>query len=309
MQPSSDARHRARSRAAPWLGGDGVQQTLFIVPTCVFLLCLTIFPFFYSVYLSLHRVRLTTLHRSLFVGLANYAAVLKDGLFLRAAGNTALLTVCAIALEVVVGFTAAKIFHEIAARRLGRALRSLYITPMMLTPLAIGVIFTYLLNPTIGVVNYLIQAVGLPVVPWFGTPFTAMASIVLITVWQWAPFMMLLSLAGLTSISSEVYEAARVDGARWHQILRSIELPSIRSILILGMILRVIDMLRFFDIIFVTTRGGPGDSTMVMTLYAYQQDFQYFDIGQGSAAAVLILAISIVVTTFAVRFLRTVEHD
>lgn len=296
----------------PWLarhlGRDKVQQPLFIAPTCVFLVCLTIFPFIYSVYLSLHRVRLTTLHRAHFIGLGNYVQLLKDGLFLRAARNTAVMTISTIALELIVGFIAAKVFYEIAHLKLGKLLRSLYITPMMLTPLTIGVVFSYIFNPTLGIMNYLLSKVGIAPVPWFGAPVTAMISMILITVWQWSPFMMLLALAGLMSIPTELHEAARVDGARWHNIIWSIELPSIRSILLLGVILRVIDMLRFFDVVYATTRGGPGDATMVMTLYAYLQDFQYFDVGLGSASAVLILFISIVITTFAVRLLRSIEQ-
>jgi multiple sugar transport system permease protein len=120
---------------------------------------------------------------------------------------------------------------------------------------------------------------------------------------------MLLIMAGLFSIRSDLYEAARVDGAKWHHILRFLEIPSIRGIVLLGIILRIIDTLRFFDVVYVTTRGGPGDSTMVLTLYAYQQNFQFFQAGTGSAAAVIILVISIVITTFAVRLLRRIEND
>lgn len=279
-----------------------------ILPTCLFLVFLTIYPFVYSLYLSVHQVKLTTLNRAVFIGLRNYANLLTDGLFLRALGNTAVLSVCSIALEVLIGFTAAKVFFELSRWRIVLVFRSLYLLPMMATPLIVGMIAAYLFNPTIGIVNYLITLLGGTPVSWFGESVTAMTTMVLINVWQWSPFMMLLILAALTSIRPELYEAARVDGAEWHHIIRYIEIPSVLNVVLLGCILRIIDVLRFFDVVYVTTRGGPGDATMVVTLYAYLQDFQFFQVGVGSAAAVLILVVSIVVTTFAVKLLRAVDN-
>lgn len=296
------------ARGKKLLRSDAFQQTAMVLPTCLFLVFLTVYPFVYSVYLSLHQVKLTTLNRAVFVGLRNYAQLLGDGLFLHALGNTAVLGVCTITLEVLIGFSAAKIFFELSRSRFAVVLRSLYLLPMMATPLIVGMIAAYVFNPTIGIANYLITLLGGSPVSWFGEPTTAMATMVLINVWQWSPFMMLLILAALTSIRGDYYEAARVDGAKWHHIIWFIEIPSVLNVVLLGVILRIIDILRFFDIVYITTRGGPGDSTMVVTLYAYMQDFQFFQVGTGSAAAVLILAISIVVTTFAVKLLRAVDH-
>lgn len=288
---------------------DRFQAAAFIVPTCVFLALLTIWPFIYSVYLSLHTVRLTALHRATFNGFGNYWSLLSDGLFLRAMLNTLMLAIVSIACEIVIGFVVAKSFISIAHLRWSNWLRSFFLMPMMVTPLIVGMIFAYIFNPVLGIANHLLGAIGIAPVPWFGDSGAAMLSILLINVWQWTPFMMLLIMAGLFSIRSDLYEAARVDGAKWHHVLRFLEIPSIRGIVLLGVILRVIDTLRFFDVVYVTTRGGPGDSTMVLTLYAYQQNFQYFQAGVGSAAAVIILAISIVITTFAVRLLRRIEDE
>jgi len=295
-------------RGRPFFRTDGFQQTAMVLPTCLFLVFLTIYPFVYSLYLSLHQVKLTMLNRAVFVGLHNYANLLTDGLFLHALRNTAVLAVCSISLEILIGFVAAKVFFELTHWRFVVVLRSLYLLPMMATPLIIGMIAAYVFNPTIGIMNYLITMVGGTPVSWFGEPVTAMLTMVLINVWQWSPFMMLLILAALTSIRSDLYEAARVDGAKWYHLIWFVEIPSVLNVVLLGMILRIIDVLRFFDVVYVTTRGGPGDSTMVVTLYAYLQDFQFFQVGVGSAAAVLILMVSIAVTTFAVKLLRAVEH-
>lgn len=299
----------ATAPARSFLRGDRFQAVAFIAPTCLFLALLTVWPFVYSVYLSLHAVKLTALNRAVFIGLANYTNLLTDPLFLRAMANTALLAVVSIGCETVLGFTVAKAFVALGHLRWVNLLRSLFLMPMMVTPLVVGMIFSYVFNPVLGIANYLLGMIGLAPVPWFGDSLAAMLSILLINVWQWTPFMTLLIMAGLLSIRADLYEAARVDGARWHHVLRWLEIPSIRGILLLGVILRVIDTLRFFDVVYVTTRGGPGDSTMVLTLYAYQQNFQYFQAGVGSAAAVVILAISIAITTFAVRLLRRIEHE
>lgn len=299
----------SRSRFGALLRRDAVQKPLLVLPACIVLLSLTVYPFVYSVYLSLHRVRLTTLRHMTFVGAGNYVRLLSDPIFLHSLGNTFLLAAAAISVEVAVGFAVAKVFFELRHNRILSAARSVYLVPMMVTPLTVGVIFAYIFNPTIGVANQLLQAAFLPGVPWFGSPTAARIAILLIDVWQNTPFMMLLMLAGLLTIPADLYEAARVDGAGWFDIVRFIELPSVLGMILLGVILRIIDILRVFDVIYVTTRGGPGDATMVLTLYAYQQDFEYFQIGAGSAAAVVILAISIVITTFAVSLLRRVEHD
>ena len=288
---------------------DRFQAVAFIAPTCVFLAVLTVWPFLYSVYLSLHAVKLTALQRAVFIGLGNYERLFGDSLFRHAIINTLLLAVASITFEILIGFVVAKSFVRLAHLKWANGLRSLFLLPMMVTPLIVGMTFSYIFNPVLGIANYLLGRIGVPPVAWFGEPTAAVISILLISVWQWTPFMMLLIMAGLLSIRSDLYEAAYVDGAKWHHVLRFLEIPSIRGIILLGVILRVIDVLRFFDIVYITTRGGPGDATMVLTLYAYQQNFQYFQAGVGSAAAVIILAISIVITTFAVRLLRGIEDE
>lgn len=288
---------------------ESVERFLFLAPTAVYLLSLTLFPFIYSLYLSLHQVKLTRLSRKVFVGLDNYAKLFTDPLFLDACRNIAMVTVTSIAIEIVFGFIVAKIFFALRDSRVGGTLRSLSIVPMMVTPICIGLIFSYIFNPVLGIANYLIAQVGLPPLGWLSDSNLALLTITLINSWQWTPFMMLLMLAGLMSIPREHYEAAEVEGAKWWHVARSIEIPAIKGVVLVGVILRLIDNLRLFDIVYVTTRGGPGTSTELVTLFAYKQDFQYFQVGYGSAAAVVILAISILITTFAVRYLRSIEHD
>ncbi len=292
-----------------FLGRDVRERLLFLAPAGIYLVILTVFPFVYSVYLSLHRVKLTALQRKRFAWFENYSDLFSNDIFLDALRNTAVLTVSSITIEIVLGFLAAKVFFSLRATKFGAFMRSMSIIPMMITPICIGLIFAYIFNPTLGVANFLLEQASIEPLGWFSDPDVALTTMILVNSWQWTPFMMLLMMAGLTSIDQEQYEAAEVDGAKWYHIAAWIEIPAIRGIVIVGVILRIIDNLRLFDIVYVTTRGGPSSATEVVTFFAYKQDFQYFQIGYGSAAAVVILIISIVISTFAIRYLRSVENE
>ncbi|MCW2307565.1 carbohydrate ABC transporter permease [Rhodobium gokarnense] len=286
-----------------------MERLMFLVPAGVYLVALTIFPFVYSVYLSLHQAKLTKLHRMRFIGFDNYAELFTDSLFLDACRNIAVLTVSSITVEILIGFFAAKVFFSLRETRVGAVLRSASIVPMMITPICIGLIFSYIFNPNLGIANFLLGEIGISPLGWFSDPSLALATVILINSWQWTPFMMLLMLAGLMSIPAEQYEAAEIEGAKWYHIAAWIEIPAIRGIVLVGIILRVIDNLRLFDIVYVTTRGGPGSSTEIVTFFAYKQDFQYFQVGYGSAAAVVILFASVIITAITVKYLRSAEDD
>jgi len=283
-------------------------KLFFIVPAVIYLLLLSVFPFIYSVYLSLYDAKLTRMSRKFFVGLENYQNLLTDPLFLKSIQNTAVLTASSIAIELVLGFAFAKVFLSLREMQTGHVLRSMAILPMMITPICVGLIFSYILNPTLGIANYLLSGVGNEPLSWFGNPSVALLTVIMINAWQWTPFMMLLMLAGLVSIPGSLYEAADLEGAKWHHVARWIELPAIRDVILIGVILRVIDNLKLFDLVYVTTRGGPGDATEIVTFFAYRQNFRFFQVGYGSAAAVIILLISILVTTVAVRYLRGMQN-
>ena len=180
----------------------------------------------------------------------------------------------------------------------------------MLTPLCVGLVFLYILNPTLGIFSYILQNFfGIEPIADLGQPIPAKISIICINSWQWTPFMMILLLAGLMTIPNEQYEAAKIDGANWFHVMTKIEIPSILSFVLLGVVLRLIECIRLFDIIYVTTRGGPGIATEVMAYFTYRTEFRSFQIGTGSASAVIILIISLIVTTIAVTLLRRVEKN
>jgi multiple sugar transport system permease protein len=278
--------------------------TPYLIPAVIYLFVLTIYPFCYSVVTSLLNLSLTSPKPASFVGLANYSALLSDGLFYTALINTFLITLFSVLFEFLIGFTVAHLFISIADIRASHVLRTLYILPMMVTPVVVGLLWSYILDPFFGILNYLLGVVGIAPQPWLTSTSSALWSIVLINVWQWSPFLMLISMAGLMAIPRDLYEAAQMDGAKWNDIILHIELPMIRNTVLVGVIFRIIDNFRLFDIIFASTRGGPGRSTEVITLYAYRQIFQYFNAGYGAASAVVIFIIALIIANIAVKFLR-----
>lgn len=288
-----------------------IEKLLFILPTCLFLLVISIFPFLYSVYLSLFQAKLTKMHKKFFIGWENYQIILfEDDVFPTAIKNTFMIAFSSITIEIILGFIMAKIFFEIRHIKFSNVLRTVTIMPIMLTPLCVGLVFLYILNPTLGIFSYILDTFfGIEPFAYLGEPLPAQISIIAINSWQWTPFMMILLLAGLMTVPNEQYEAAKIDGANWFHVMTKIEIPSILSFVLLGVVLRLIECIRLFDIIYITTKGGPGIATEVMAFFTYRTEFRSFQIGTGSASAVIILIISLIVTTIAVTLLRRVEKN
>jgi len=280
---------------------------MFLSPAIIYLLLLTLYPFIYSLYLSTTRNNLARPEQVGFVGLGNYLELASTPLFLTAVKNTFLLTGASIFIELVLAFIVARIFFFIKDIPGSNLLRTIYILPMMITPVVSGLLWTYILNPTLGIANYLLISVGLEPYGWFAKTSSALISVILVNSWQWSPFLMLLLLAGLSSISKSLYEAAAIDGAGYLDVFLNIELPSLRGIILIGIMFRIIDNLRLFDVVYVTTRGGPGDATEVISMYTYREMFQFFNIGYGSTVAVVILVLGLILTNVLFRFIKKGE--
>jgi multiple sugar transport system permease protein len=276
----------------------------FLLPAVIYLFALTIYPFIYSVITSLFSLSLTSPQPPLFVGFENYKNLLSDGLFYTALINTLLITVGSVIIEFLIGFSVAHLFIAISNIRASHVLRTFYILPMMVTPVVVGLVWNYILDPLFGIMDYILGMVGIPPQPWFASPASALWTVVLVNVWQWSPFLMLISMAGLMSIPKDLYEAAQMDGAKWYHVVARIELPMVRNTVLVGVIFRIIDNFRLFDIVYASTRGGPGRSTEVISLYAYRQIFQYFNAGYGAAAAVLIFILAMIIANISVQFFR-----
>jgi multiple sugar transport system permease protein len=182
--------------------------------------------------------------------------------------------------------------------RLRGVARTVFILPMMATPVAISLVWTMMFHPQLGVLNYLLSLVGLPPSAWVYSSSTVIPTLVMVETWQWTPLVMLIVLGGIASLPQDPYEAARLDGANPWQMFRHITLPLVWPFIIVASVIRVIDALKTFDTIYVITLGGPGTSSETLNILLYQTAFAYYDLGYGSAMVVvffvLILLISLV---------------
>ncbi|MEA3334843.1 MAG: sugar ABC transporter permease [Chloroflexota bacterium] len=290
----------------PWyrkLTGDWFPY-LLLAPAVITLASLTIYPFIYSIYISLFRYRGGM--RMDFIGLGNYTRLLTDAQFWNSMRVVILFTVIAVALEFVLGMALALFLSQ--SIKLRGLWRSLVIVPMMLTPVVVGVMWRLMLNPGIGIVNFFLVTIGLQPVGWLSTGSWAFVSIVLVDVWNWTPFMFLILLAGLESLPVEPFEAARIDGAKPVRIFLDHTLPLMKPAILVALLIRTMDCLRIFDQIFILTQGGPGNSTEVASLYLYKTAFKFFDQGYAAAGLFVLMVAVNIISIFYVRSLTLQEE-
>jgi len=265
---------------------------LFAVPAALIVAAVILFPWFFTLFMSVHDWKVSG--NVYYVGLANYMHLLRDDRFLWAVVRTLYFTSAAVIFPVLIGVWAAVCFAR--RFRLRGAARTLFIMPMMATPVAIALVWTMMFHPQLGVLNYLLTSVGLPPSAWVYSANTVIPTLVMVETWQWTPLVMLIVLGGITSLPIDPYEAAVIDGATPWQMFRYITLPLVWPFIVVAGVMRVIDALKAFDTIFVITGGGPGTSSETINMLLYQTAFGYYDLGYASAMVVvfflLIMALS-----------------
>ena len=266
----------------------------FAVPAAVIVAAVMVFPWLFTLFMSVHDWKVTGGTR--FVGLGNYAHLFTDDRFRWAVVRTLYFTVFATLAPVVLGVVAAVCFAQ--KFRLRGLARTIFILPMMATPVAIALVWTMMFHPQLGVLNYLLTSIGLPPATWVYDSNTVIPTLVMVETWQWTPLVMLIVLGGLASLPTDPYEAAILDGANPWQTFLHITLPLVWPFIMVAAVLRLIDALKAFDTIFVITGGGPGTASETINILLYQTAFAYYDLGYGSAMVViffvLILLISVV---------------
>lgn len=273
----------------------GVQYAL-LLPAVLWVLAFTIYPLLYSVRLSFYRVRVG--RSDIFVGLDNYARMLADQRLWESARVTLVYVVAAVAIEVLLGLALALLYtNPMPGRSAWRAILSL---PLFATPIAVGYLFFTIFYEEGGLINAFLPWR----VPWLSNPQWAVASIVLVDVWQWTPFAFLVLLAGLQNIPEDLFEAARLEArSRW-QLFRHITLPLIGPTLVIVLLFRLTEALKVLDIPFSLTGGGPGTATQVYSLYAYRTGLRFFDLGYASAMALVLLVFVMIIVTALFRRVR-----
>jgi multiple sugar transport system permease protein len=283
---------------------DCLAPALFLLPPIALVVVLAMFPLVMSFGLSFVNWNISNPAAGIvFVGFANWVRLLGDAHFQRVLLNTLLYVIVGVPLQYGLGLTLAVILNsEIRARNL---LRTLFLLPMMLSPVAVSlVVGKILFNEDVGPINDLITRLGLEPVPWLTNGTMAFVTVLLVDIWQWTPFMMLLLLAGLQGIPDDVVEAAEIDAASERQAFWHVVFPLLLPWSVAALLIRSIEMLKIVDVVVVLTNGGPGIATEPVTLYAYRTGVQNFDLGYASTIAYALLIIATVAATMFLRVLR-----
>jgi multiple sugar transport system permease protein len=256
-------------------------------PALIFAGTMIAFPFGYAIWLSLSDVQLGSEPR--FIGFGNFRRMFTDEEFWNGLRLTLLLYVVSLSLQLVLGTWLGLLLARFQSAR--GLVRTVMVSPFMLPPVVVGMMAIVILDPSFGIANWLLAKVGLPPALWLSDPNTVMLTIAGLDTWQWTPFVALIVMGGYLSLPHDVFEAAEMDGASGWTRLRFVTLPLLAPTLITAAVLRSVDVLRFFDIIYLTTQGGPGTASTTLNILAYRRGFEFFELGYASAIMVTLSAI------------------
>jgi multiple sugar transport system permease protein len=282
---------------------------LFHTPTIIILTLITMVPLFYNLRMSLYGFKLSVVgSRDMFVGLRNYIELFNDTEYWHSMLVTVKFVVASTLLQLILGLVFALILDHLT--RGSRLLTSLVITPMMVAPLIVGLMYSFILNPQFGLYVYIVDLLKLPLshAPLSKANF-ALLVLILTDVWEWTPFMILMILAALRAAPVEPYEAAMIDGADYFQRLRYITLPLIKPVILVATILRGIEAFKVFDKPYILTGGGPGAATEVIDMFTYREAFINYNFGYAAALCVVLFIVLISAGIMYWRFIMGIQHD
>jgi multiple sugar transport system permease protein len=289
-----------KSRAASRGLSDISIRNLFIIPTIVFLIVFNIFPLLYSLGYSFTDFRASTNAPANFVGLANYRALLNDPFIWSNFAITAKYVIVSVAGQVLVGFGVAMLLNR--AIPFKGLITTLLLLPMMLSMAVVGLFWKLLYNPSWGVINYVL---GLGNFEWLSNPDMALYAIAITDIWMWSPFVMLLSLAGLSAVPKHLYEAAAIDRAGPFYTFFRITLPLVAPILMIAIIFRTMEAFKTFDLAYILS-SQP--TTEVISIRLYKMAFQEWQTGMSCALAYIVLIMVLAITNIYVKYLNKVKE-
>jgi len=280
---------------------DHVLRRFLIWPALIYMVLVTQVPLLYTLRFSFERWNMNRPDRRAFTGLDNYIDVITDSSFWIIIRNTGVLTGAVVFITFVLGLSFALLLNR---NFLGRGIvRTLLITPFLIMPTVSAIVWkNVLLDPSFGFITKLVESLGFARPDFLGD--YPMASVVIIVVWQWTPFMMLILLAGLQSLSNDQVEAAQIDGANPFHLLRYVVLPHLRRYIEISVLMETLFILSVFGVIFITTTGGPGIQTTNLSYAIYNEAFSRRDIGDASTMGIYAIILANVVVTLFVRVLR-----
>lgn len=273
-----------------------------MLPSLVALILVLAVPLVYSLITSFFDTNLKYSGLGEFLGLQNYVEILQDTYFIESVVTTAKFTVFVVVIEFLVGLAIALLLNNIQKGR--NFFFTIIIVPMMITPIAVGLIWRLLLHSDLGIVNYLLSQIGISGRAWLADANIALPTVMFIDIWQNVPYMVLVILAGLVTLPTEPYEAAAIDGASRIQSFFRLTVPMMIPTFSVVLLLRTITALKTYDLIFVLTRGGPGTTTEVISYHIYQQAFRYLEIGKASAMSYLLLIMIIPIAFMFIKISR-----
>lgn len=273
-----------------------------MLPSLIALILVLAAPLVYSLITSFFDTNLKYQGLGEFLGLQNYIDVVKDPYFRESVVTTLKFTVFVVALEFLVGLIIALLLNNI--RKWRNFFFTIIIVPMMITPIAVGLIWRLLLHSDLGIVNYVLSLFGISGHAWLADASLALPTVMFIDIWQNVPYMVLVILAGLVTLPMDPYEAAAIDGASRIQSFFKLTVPMMVPTFSVVLLLRTITALKTYDLIFVLTRGGPGTTTEVISYHIYQQAFRFLEIGKASAMSYLLLLIIIPIAFVFVKISR-----
>jgi len=284
-------------------------KMLFIIPTLVLLIAMNIFPLLFSLCLSFTRYKYGSNLPWIFIGTKNYSRILSDPNIWRYFRTTAEFVIYAVLAQFFIGFGLALLLNREFKYR--GIITTLILLPMMLSPVVVGLFWKFIFNPETGLLNYFLRVLfRVEKIGWTTNPDTALISVVIVDTWMWSPFMMLISLAGLSAIPKYLYEAADVDRASGWFKFRHITLPMVSPLLLIALLFRTMDAFKLFDLVYVlTNEGGPGIETETVSLNLYKIAIRRLDIGLGSAMAYILLIVIIALSNIYIKYLNKARGE
>lgn len=282
---------------------------LLLLPTLFIVVVVMIIPLIYGVVISFFNYNVGAgLSRDAFTGISNYLRMFHDPVFWKSMKNTLVFSVLAISGDFVIGTLTAVLLLQLRDRT-SRFLRAVFTMPLLISPIIVGLIWRYVYDPASGILYWILGHLGITVneFPGITSVSTAMISVVIAHWWQITPFVLIVVTAGLVSIDSSLYEAAEIDGAGGIRKFFSISLPLLKRVYMVIMIISGVDTFKVFDIIFALTQGGPANSTVSVSIYAYKTAFETYEMGYAMAMSIFAMLVSLVI--FGFPFMRFQKND
>jgi multiple sugar transport system permease protein len=273
-----------------------------LAPALLVLAAVSIFPFVYIIAMSLSQVRMIGGISFDWVGFDNWSRLFSDGAVWGSWVRSVVFFVMSVGLQMFLGIAIALAIHE--TRRGRNIITSLVLMPMFMAPVIVGLLGRFLTDSTYGLYAYALDEIGLYNGDILGSTTSAFLAVTLMDVWEWTPLIALIVLAGLSSLPKAVLEAAAMDGASYWSRLRDIVLPMLAGVLIVALLIRSMDAIRYFDIITNTTNGGPADATKLVPIRLYETAFRFFDLGYAAAIGLSMLAVTILMANLFMRILK-----